>query len=73
MGRPVVVIGGSSDRNQETTGAFQEFPQVMHVALWIFLKKFLALHCFAALKLLLFVTRWRRAVCTANFLPDPAA
>ncbi|XP_072288401.1 2-hydroxyacyl-CoA lyase 1-like [Eucyclogobius newberryi] len=25
---PVVVIGGSSDRNQETTGAFQEFPQV---------------------------------------------
>uniref|UniRef100_A0AAQ5XRK2 2-hydroxyacyl-CoA lyase n=1 Tax=Amphiprion ocellaris TaxID=80972 RepID=A0AAQ5XRK2_AMPOC len=27
-GRPVVVIGGSSDRNQETTGAFQEFPQV---------------------------------------------
>uniref|UniRef100_A0A4W6DHX5 2-hydroxyacyl-CoA lyase n=1 Tax=Lates calcarifer TaxID=8187 RepID=A0A4W6DHX5_LATCA len=27
-GRPVVVIGGSSDRNQETAGAFQEFPQV---------------------------------------------
>lgn len=25
---PVVVVGGSSDRNQETTGAFQEFPQV---------------------------------------------
>ncbi|KAF6739553.1 2-hydroxyacyl-CoA lyase 1 [Oryzias melastigma] len=25
---PVVVIGGSSDRNQDTTGAFQEFPQV---------------------------------------------
>ncbi|XP_062322722.1 2-hydroxyacyl-CoA lyase 1 [Osmerus eperlanus] len=25
---PVVVIGGSSDSNQETTGAFQEFPQV---------------------------------------------
>ncbi|XP_077455374.1 2-hydroxyacyl-CoA lyase 1 isoform X1 [Stigmatopora argus] len=25
---PVVVIGGSSDRSQETTGAFQEFPQV---------------------------------------------
>ncbi|KAK3571857.1 hypothetical protein QTP86_020447 [Hemibagrus guttatus] len=25
---PVVVIGGSSDQNQETTGAFQEFPQV---------------------------------------------
>lgn len=28
--RPVVVIGGSSDRNQETAGAFQEFPQVNH-------------------------------------------
>ncbi|XP_068507917.1 2-hydroxyacyl-CoA lyase 1 isoform X1 [Syngnathus scovelli] len=25
---PVVVIGGSSDRSQETAGAFQEFPQV---------------------------------------------
>lgn len=25
---PVVVIGGSSDQNQETAGAFQEFPQV---------------------------------------------
>ncbi|XP_028836092.1 2-hydroxyacyl-CoA lyase 1 [Denticeps clupeoides] len=25
---PVLVIGGSSDQNQETTGAFQEFPQV---------------------------------------------
>ncbi|XP_054847209.1 2-hydroxyacyl-CoA lyase 1 [Eublepharis macularius] len=25
---PLVVIGGSSDRNQETMGAFQEFPQV---------------------------------------------
>ncbi|KAM4600310.1 2-hydroxyacyl-CoA lyase 1 [Polymixia lowei] len=25
---PLVVIGGSSDQNQETTGAFQEFPQV---------------------------------------------
>ncbi|XP_043922774.1 2-hydroxyacyl-CoA lyase 1 [Protopterus annectens] len=25
---PVVVIGGSSDRNQENMGAFQEFPQV---------------------------------------------
>ncbi|KAM9724003.1 2-hydroxyacyl-CoA lyase 1 [Menidia menidia] len=25
---PVIVIGGSSDRNQETGGAFQEFPQV---------------------------------------------
>uniref|UniRef100_A0A8C5CYE3 2-hydroxyacyl-CoA lyase n=1 Tax=Gadus morhua TaxID=8049 RepID=A0A8C5CYE3_GADMO len=27
-GRPLVVIGGSSDQNQETSGAFQEFPQV---------------------------------------------
>ncbi|XP_017281937.1 2-hydroxyacyl-CoA lyase 1 isoform X2 [Kryptolebias marmoratus] len=25
---PVIVVGGSSDRNQETAGAFQEFPQV---------------------------------------------
>uniref|UniRef100_A0A4W5Q8W7 2-hydroxyacyl-CoA lyase n=1 Tax=Hucho hucho TaxID=62062 RepID=A0A4W5Q8W7_9TELE len=25
---PVIVIGGSSDQKQETTGAFQEFPQV---------------------------------------------
>ncbi|XP_045062235.1 2-hydroxyacyl-CoA lyase 1-like [Coregonus clupeaformis] len=25
---PVIVIGGSSDQNQETTEAFQEFPQV---------------------------------------------
>ncbi|KGL77697.1 2-hydroxyacyl-CoA lyase 1, partial [Tinamus guttatus] len=25
---PLLVIGGSSDRNQETMGAFQEFPQV---------------------------------------------
>ncbi|XP_041104989.1 2-hydroxyacyl-CoA lyase 1 [Polyodon spathula] len=25
---PVIVIGGSSDQNQETMGAFQEFPQV---------------------------------------------
>uniref|UniRef100_A0A8C8ZGY9 2-hydroxyacyl-CoA lyase n=1 Tax=Prolemur simus TaxID=1328070 RepID=A0A8C8ZGY9_PROSS len=27
-GRPLLVIGGSSERNQETMGAFQEFPQV---------------------------------------------
>uniref|UniRef100_A0A4W5QER0 2-hydroxyacyl-CoA lyase n=1 Tax=Hucho hucho TaxID=62062 RepID=A0A4W5QER0_9TELE len=27
-GMPVIVIGGSSDQKQETTGAFQEFPQV---------------------------------------------
>lgn len=25
---PVIVVGGSSDKNQETAGAFQEFPQV---------------------------------------------
>lgn len=34
--RPVVVIGGSSDQNQETAGAFQEFPQVMHAFMWLF-------------------------------------
>ncbi|XP_066889922.1 2-hydroxyacyl-CoA lyase 1 isoform X1 [Kogia breviceps] len=27
-GRPLIVIGGSSERSQETMGAFQEFPQV---------------------------------------------
>ncbi|XP_030406740.1 2-hydroxyacyl-CoA lyase 1 isoform X2 [Gopherus evgoodei] len=27
-GKPLIVIGGSSDRNQEIMGAFQEFPQV---------------------------------------------
>uniref|UniRef100_A0A3B3S636 2-hydroxyacyl-CoA lyase n=1 Tax=Paramormyrops kingsleyae TaxID=1676925 RepID=A0A3B3S636_9TELE len=27
-GRPLLVIGGSSDQNKETMGAFQEFPQV---------------------------------------------
>ena len=26
--RPLIVIGGSSDRDQENKGAFQEFPQV---------------------------------------------
>ena len=26
--RPVIVIGGSSDVDQESMGAFQEFPQV---------------------------------------------
>nr|KAF6335208.1 2-hydroxyacyl-CoA lyase 1 [Pipistrellus kuhlii] len=26
--RPLIVIGGSSERGQETMGAFQEFPQV---------------------------------------------
>lgn len=34
--RPVVVIGGSSDRNQETAGAFQEFPQVIITFPWLF-------------------------------------
>lgn len=32
--RPVIVIGGSSDRNQETAGAFQEFPQVIKTSMW---------------------------------------
>lgn len=33
--RPLIVIGGSSDRNQETMGAFQEFPQVhRHIAFY---------------------------------------
>lgn len=27
--RPLIVIGGSSDRDQESKGAFQEFPQVI--------------------------------------------
>lgn len=27
----MIVIGGSSDRNQETAGAFQEFPQVLNL------------------------------------------
>ncbi|PNJ39960.1 HACL1 isoform 8 [Pongo abelii] len=31
---PLLVIGGSSERNQETMGAFQEFPQV-HGALHV--------------------------------------
>lgn len=37
--RPVIVIGGSSDQNQETAGAFQEFPQVInifHVDIFLF-------------------------------------
>lgn len=33
--RPVIVIGGSSDQNQETAGAFQEFPQVRDIHMWI--------------------------------------
>lgn len=33
--RPVIVIGGSSDQNQETAGAFQEFPQVIDIFMWI--------------------------------------
>lgn len=28
--RPVLVIGGSSDVDQESMGAFQEFPQVQN-------------------------------------------
>uniref|UniRef100_A0A7N8WZY7 2-hydroxyacyl-CoA lyase n=1 Tax=Mastacembelus armatus TaxID=205130 RepID=A0A7N8WZY7_9TELE len=31
---PVVVIGGSSDRNQETAGAFQEFPQAVRSSMY---------------------------------------
>ncbi|XP_071372202.1 2-hydroxyacyl-CoA lyase 1 isoform X3 [Centroberyx affinis] len=31
---PVVVIGGSSDQNQETTGAFQEFPQAVRTSMY---------------------------------------
>uniref|UniRef100_A0A673H267 2-hydroxyacyl-CoA lyase n=1 Tax=Sinocyclocheilus rhinocerous TaxID=307959 RepID=A0A673H267_9TELE len=31
---PVIVIGGSSDRNQETTGAFQEFPQAVRSSIY---------------------------------------
>ena len=35
ISRPVVVIGGSSDQNQETSGAFQEFPQVLFQCLFM--------------------------------------
>uniref|UniRef100_A0A8C9QWS9 2-hydroxyacyl-CoA lyase n=1 Tax=Scleropages formosus TaxID=113540 RepID=A0A8C9QWS9_SCLFO len=31
---PVVVIGGSSDQNQETMGAFQEFPQAVRSSIY---------------------------------------
>uniref|UniRef100_A0A3B4DME8 2-hydroxyacyl-CoA lyase n=1 Tax=Pygocentrus nattereri TaxID=42514 RepID=A0A3B4DME8_PYGNA len=31
---PVIVIGGSSDQNQETTGAFQEFPQAVRSSIY---------------------------------------
>uniref|UniRef100_A0A674NFV7 2-hydroxyacyl-CoA lyase n=1 Tax=Takifugu rubripes TaxID=31033 RepID=A0A674NFV7_TAKRU len=31
---PVIVIGGSSDRNQETAGAFQEFPQAVRASMY---------------------------------------
>uniref|UniRef100_A0AAY4EU03 2-hydroxyacyl-CoA lyase n=1 Tax=Denticeps clupeoides TaxID=299321 RepID=A0AAY4EU03_9TELE len=31
---PVLVIGGSSDQNQETTGAFQEFPQAVRSSMY---------------------------------------
>lgn len=41
--RPLVVIGGSSDRNQEQMGAFQELPQVFKKS-----------HCFIAAKYFMF-------------------
>uniref|UniRef100_A0A3P8ZP36 2-hydroxyacyl-CoA lyase n=1 Tax=Esox lucius TaxID=8010 RepID=A0A3P8ZP36_ESOLU len=31
---PVIVVGGSSDQNQETTGAFQEFPQAVRTSMY---------------------------------------
>ncbi|XP_010213596.1 PREDICTED: 2-hydroxyacyl-CoA lyase 1 [Tinamus guttatus] len=31
---PLLVIGGSSDRNQETMGAFQEFPQAVRTSIY---------------------------------------
>uniref|UniRef100_A0A3B3WCC0 2-hydroxyacyl-CoA lyase n=1 Tax=Poecilia mexicana TaxID=48701 RepID=A0A3B3WCC0_9TELE len=31
---PVLVIGGSSDRNQEAAGAFQEFPQAVRTSIY---------------------------------------
>ncbi|XP_062352075.1 2-hydroxyacyl-CoA lyase 1 isoform X3 [Cinclus cinclus] len=31
---PLIVIGGSSDRNQETMGAFQEFPQAVRTSMY---------------------------------------
>ncbi|XP_015285182.1 PREDICTED: 2-hydroxyacyl-CoA lyase 1 [Gekko japonicus] len=31
---PLIVIGGSSDRNQETMGAFQEFPQAVRNSIY---------------------------------------
>uniref|UniRef100_A0A8C0ETQ7 2-hydroxyacyl-CoA lyase n=1 Tax=Bubo bubo TaxID=30461 RepID=A0A8C0ETQ7_BUBBB len=31
---PLIVIGGSSDRNQETMGAFQEFPQAVRTSIY---------------------------------------
>lgn len=66
--RPVVVIGGSSDRNQETAGAFQEFPQVLyHMSLC-----FLVCWCFIQATLFSFGDRWKHVACTASFLPDPA-
>uniref|UniRef100_A0A286XUE7 2-hydroxyacyl-CoA lyase n=1 Tax=Cavia porcellus TaxID=10141 RepID=A0A286XUE7_CAVPO len=31
---PLIVIGGSSERNQETMGAFQEFPQAVRISIY---------------------------------------
>lgn len=67
--RPVVVIGGSSDRNQETAGAFQEFPQVVRASVQIL---FLTMLLYYIGDVFLFITRWRRAVSTASFLLDQA-
>nr|XP_060494616.1 2-hydroxyacyl-CoA lyase 1 isoform X5 [Panthera onca] len=33
-GRPLIVIGGSSERSQETMGAFQEFPQAVRSSIY---------------------------------------
>ena len=43
ISRPLIVIGGSSDRDQESRGAFQEFPQVnkIHIILIKFYNKYI--------------------------------
>ena len=43
ISRPLIVIGGSSDRDQESRGAFQEFPQVnkIHIILVKFYNKYI--------------------------------
>ena len=56
ISRPVVVIGGSSDKNQDTSGAFQEFPQVLFQCLFmdrLSIKKSLYYLC---IQTLLFIT-----------------